>query len=99
MEDNIEDSSCTKETNAAEIEASLNLIASALQSAAEGYMPLASHISKLHSYELPQVIAQIPPPPIDIPMPIRKALTIDSESKVVNHLLCGEYEMTNTSWS
>ena len=32
-------------------------------------------------------------------MPIRKALTIDGESKVVKHLLHGEYEMTNTSWS
>ena len=100
MKDNIEDSSCTKETNATEIEASLHQIASGLQSAAEGYMSLASHISKLNSYELPQVIAQIPPPPIDIPMPIRKALTIDGEkNKVVNHLLHGEYEMTNTSWS
>ena len=96
MEDNIEDSSCTKETNATEIEASLYHIASGLQNAAEGYMSLASHISKLNPYELPQVIAQIPPPPIDIPMPIRK---IDGESKVVNHLLHGEYEMTNTSWS
>ena len=37
--------------------------------------------------------------PIDVPMPIRKALTIDGEDKVVNHLLCGEYELTNTSWS
>ena len=45
------------------------------------------------------MIAQIPPPPIDVPMPIRKALTLDGESKVVKHLLCGEYEMTNTSWS
>ena len=62
-------------------------------------MSLASHISKLNPYELPQVIAQIPPPPIDIPMPITKALTIDGESKVVKHLLCGECEMTNTSWS
>ena len=99
MEDNIEDGSCTKETNATEIEASLHQIASGLQSAAEGYMSLAFHISKLNPYELPQVIAQIPPPPIDVPMPIRKALTIDGESKVVNHLLHGEYEMTNTSWS
>ena len=99
MEDNIEDSSCTKETNATEIEASLHRIASGLQSAAEGYMSLASHISKLNPNELPQVIAQIPPSPIDIPMPIRKALTIDGESKVVNHLLHGEYEMTSTSWS
>ena len=62
-------------------------------------MFLASPISKLNLYELPQVIAQIPPPPIDVPMPIRKALTIDGESKVVNYLLHGEYEMTNTSWS
>ena len=99
MEDNTEDSSCTKETNATEIEALLHQIATGLQSAAEGYMSLASHINKLNPYELPQVIAQIPPPPIDVPMPIRKALTIDGENKVVNHLLCGEYEMTNTSWS
>ena len=99
MEDNIEDSSCIKETNATEIEASLHRIATGLQSAAEGYMSLASHINKLNPYELPQVIAQIPPPPIDVPMPIRKALTIDGEDKVVNHLLHGEYEMTNTSWS
>ena len=32
-------------------------------------------------------------------MPIRKALTVDDEDKVVNHLLRGEYELTNTSWS
>ena len=99
MEDHIEDSSCIKENNAAEIETSLHQIATSLQSAAEGYMSLASHINKLKPYELLQVIAQIPPPPIDVPMPIRKALTIDGEDKVVNHLLHGEYEMTNTSWS
>ena len=99
MEDHIEDSSCTKENNATEIETSLHQIATSLQSAAEGYMSLASYIHKLSPYELPQVIAQIPPPPIDVPMPIRKALTIDGEDKVVNHLLRGEYEMTNTSWS
>ena len=46
-----------------------------------------------------RVIAQIPPPPIDVPMHIRKALTIDGENKVVVHLLHGEHEMTNTSWS
>ena len=62
-------------------------------------MTLASHVSKIAPYELPQVIAQIPPPPIDVPMPIRKALSVDGESKVVNYLLCGVYEMTNTSWS
>ena len=99
MEDNIEYSSCIKEANAMEIEASLHRIATSLQSAAEEYMSLASHINKLNPYELPQVIAQIPPPPIDVPMPIRKALTTDGEDKVINHLLHGEYEMTNTSWS
>ena len=36
---------------------------------------------------------------IDVPIPIRKALTIDGEDKVVNHLLHGEYELTNISWS
>ena len=64
MEDNIEDNLCIKETNATEIEASLHQIASGLQNAAEGYMSLASHISKLNLYELPQIIAQIPLPPI-----------------------------------
>ena len=62
-------------------------------------MTLASHISKLNPYELPLVITQITPPPTDVPMPIRKALLVDGESKVVNYLLCGEYEITNTSWS
>ena len=95
----MEDKSCVWETDSTEIEASLHWIASGLQNAAEGYMTLACHISKLTPYELPQVIAQIPPPPIDVPMPIRKALTVDGESKVVNYLLHGEYEMTNTSWS
>ena len=32
-------------------------------------------------------------------MPIWKALLVDGESKVVNHLIHGEYELTNTSWS
>ena len=36
---------------------------------------------------------------MDVPMPIRKALSVDGESKVVNYLLHGEYEMNNTSWS
>ena len=70
-----------------------------LQSAAEGYLTLASHISKVAPYELPQVIAQIPPPSMDVPMPIRKALSVDGESKAVNYLLCGEYELNKTSWS
>ena len=95
MEDNVEDRTNIKENNATEIETALHQIATSLQSAAEGYMSLASHINKLIPYELPQVIAQIPPPPIDVPMTIRKALDIDGEDKVVNHLLRGEYEITN----
>ena len=70
-----------------------------LQSAAEGYLALASHMSKVAPYELPQVVTQIPPPPMDVPMPIQKALIVDGESKVVNHLICGEYELNNTLWS
>ena len=94
MEENIENTSCLKDNNATEMETAFHQIATSLQSAAEGYMSLATHINKLDPYELPKVIAQIPPPPIDVPMPIRKALTIDGEDKVVNHLLHGEYEMT-----
>ena len=99
MEDHIEDTSCIKENNVTEIETSLHQIATSLQSAAKGYMSLASCIHKIDPYEIPQVIAQIPPPPIDVPMPVRKALTIDGEDKVVNHLLHGEYKLTNMSWS
>ena len=99
MEDHIEDSSCIKENNVTEIETSLHQMATSLQSAAKGYMSLASCIHKLERYEIPQVIAQIPPPPIDVPISVRKALTIDGEDKVVNHLLQGECELTNTSWS
>ena len=83
MEDSIEDKSCVWETDSTNIEVSLHRIASGLQNAAEGYTTLASHISKLNPYELPQVIARIPPPPINVPMPIRKALSIDGESKTV----------------
>ena len=95
----MEDKSCVWEADSTEIEASLHQIASGLRNAAEGYLTLASHISKLAPYELPHVIEQIPPPPIDVPMPIRKVLSVDGESKVVDYLLHGEYEMTNTSWS
>ena len=94
----MEDKSCVWEADSREIEASLHWIASGLQNAAE-HFTLASQISKIAPYELPQVIAQIPPPPMDVPMPISKALSVDGESKVVKYLLCEEYEMTNTSWS
>ena len=77
MEDHIEDSSCIKENNVMEIKTSLHQIATGLQNAAKGYMSLASCIHKLEPYEIPQVIAQIPSLPIDVPIPIRKALNID----------------------
>ena len=99
MEEHIEDGTCIKENHAMEIENALHQIATNLHSADEAYMSLASWIPKLEPYKIPEVIAQIPPPPMNIPMSIRKALTIDDEDKVVNHLLCGEYKLTKTSWS
>ena len=56
-------------------------------------------MSKVAPYALPQVIAQIPPPPMDVPMPIREALSVDGENKVINYLLHGQYELNKTSWS
>ena len=66
-----EEAPCEWEANSKGIEATLHQVAAGLQSAAEGYLVLAFHMSKVVSYELPQVIAQIPPP-MDVPMPIRK---------------------------
>ena len=94
-----EETPCKWESDSKGIEAILYQIASGLQCVAEGYLTLTSHISKVAPYELPQVIAQIPPPPMDVPMPIRKALSVDGESKAVNYLLHGEYELNKTSWS
>ena len=93
-----EDTPCKLEINVVEIEATLNQMASGLQSAAEGYLTLASHLPKLTPYELPQTIVQIPPPPINVPVPIRKALSNEGENKTIHYLLHGEYELTNTSW-
>ena len=93
-----EETLCKLESDSKGIEATLHQIALGLLNAAEGCLTLASHISKIAPYELPQVIAQIPPPPMDVPMPIRKALLVDRESKVVNYLLCGEYELNQTLW-
>ena len=36
---------------------------------------------------------------MDVPMPIRRALSVDRESKVVDYLLHGEYKLNKTSWS
>ena len=85
----MEDKSCVWETDSTGIEASLHWTSSGLQNAAEGYFTLASQISKIAPYDLPKVIVQIPPPPMDVPIPIRKALSVDGESKVVNYLLHG----------
>ena len=71
---------CKREADSKGIEATLHQIAAGLQSAAEGYLALASHMSKIAPYELPQVVAQISPPPMDVPMPIQKALLVDGES-------------------
>ena len=87
------------ETKATDIEATLNQKASVLQSAANGYWALASHLPNLSPYELPQTIAQIPPPPINVPMPIRKALATDGENKTIHYLICGDYELNNMSWN
>ena len=69
------------------IEATLHQIATSLQNAAEGYLALASHMSQVVPYELPQVVAQIPPPPMDVPLSIRNVLLIDSENKAVSYLI------------
>ena len=61
---------CEWEADSKGIEATLHQIAAGLQSTAEAYLALASHMSKVVPYELPQIVAQIPPPPMDVPMPI-----------------------------
>ena len=62
---------CKWEADSKGIETTLHQRVAGLQSAAEGYLTLASHISKVALYELPQVIAQIPPPLMDVPVPIQ----------------------------
>ena len=94
-----EDNPCKLETNATEIKATLNQIATGWQSAANGYLALASHLPNLSPYELPQIISHIPPPPMNVPMPIRKALATEGENRTIHYLLCGEYELNNTSWT
>ena len=94
-----EETPCKWEADSKGIKATLHQIAFGLQNAVEGYLTLASHISKIAPYELPQVITQVPPPPMDVPMPVRKALLVEGENKVVNFLLRGEYELNKTFWS
>ena len=97
--DSFEETQCKWECDSKGIEATFHQIASGLQHAAEGYLTLASHISKVSLYKLPQMIAQIPPSPMDVPMPIRKVLSVARESKAINYLLHGEYELNKTLWS
>ena len=40
---------------------------------------LALCLPKLSPYELPQIVAQIPPPPMNVPMPIWKALATEGK--------------------
>ena len=56
-----EETPCKLDTDTKGIETALHQIASGFQSAAEGYLTLASHISGIAPYELPQVIAQDTP--------------------------------------
>ena len=94
-----EETPCKWEADPRGIETTLHQIATCLQSAAEGYLTLALHMSQVAPYELTQIVAQIPRPPMDVPMLIRKALLIDDGSKAVSHLIHEKYELTNTSWS
>ena len=50
-------------------------------------------------YELPQIVAQIPPLPMNVPMPIHKALANEGENKTIHYLLHAKYELNNTSRS
>ena len=92
-----EDTPSSVEIKVTDIEATLKQIASGLQSAANGYLALASQLPNLSPYELPQTIAQIPSPSIDVPIAIRKALAIDGERKTIHYLIPGDYELNQLS--
>ena len=47
----------------------------------------------------PKQLLKYLPPPIDVPMAIRKALTIDGKSKTIHHVIRGDYELNNLSWN
>ena len=46
-------------------------------------------MSRVAPYELPQVIVEIPSPPMDVPIPIRKALSVDGKNRVIIYVLHG----------
>ena len=87
------------ENKVTKIELALHQIVSSLHSAASAYMTLASSIRDLEPYEILQIISQIPPPPVNISVPMQKALAADTKNNVVNYLIHREYELTKTSWS
>ena len=70
-----------------------------LQSASKGYLTLASHLPNLSPYELSQIVSQIPPPPMNVPIAIRKSLATEGENRTIHCLLCSDYELNNTSWT
>ena len=80
---NFGETPCKWESDSKGIEATLHQIASGLQCASEGYLTLASHISKVALYELPQVIAQIPPPPMDVPILLGKLYQLMERVKLL----------------
>ena len=81
-----EDTPYPVETKTTDIEATLNQIAPGLQSAANGYLALASRLPSLSPYELPQIIAQIQPLPIDVPMAIRSCSTFEHFARTKNKI-------------
>ena len=94
-----EDTPYSVETKVTDIEATLKQIASGLQSAANGYLALASQLPNLSPYELPQTIAQIPPLPVNVPIAVRKALAMDGERRTIHYLIRGDYELNKLSYS
>ena len=67
-----EETTCELEADLKGIEATLHQLATGLQSTAEGYLALASHMSQVAPHELPQIVAQIPPPPWMFLCPLEK---------------------------
>ena len=87
---NFEDATVGWELDPKRIKATLHKIAAGLKNASDGLLDLASCITHAAPYELLHIIAQVPPPPMNVLMPIRKALLVDGESKTICYLIHGE---------
>ena len=94
-----EETTCKWEADSKGIEATLHQIASGLQNAAEGYLTLASYMSSVAPYELPQVIAQIPPLLWMFLCPLGKLYQWMEKIGLLIIYFMGEYELNKTSWS